>query len=132
MNTAKTDETQDLPVMISDAAWQSILPFLKASTNVYVGNPEDCRRFFSAVVWITKQGATWRALPKVYGYWNSIYRRFARGCDAGVFEKLHEHFHDAGEISALLIDSTILRAPSFAAGAPKKKRRSGIRSPRSE
>ncbi len=31
MNTEKTDETQDLPVMISDAAWQSILPFLKAS-----------------------------------------------------------------------------------------------------
>ena len=121
MNTEKTDETQDLPVMISDAAWQSILPFLKASTNVYVGSPEDCRRFLSAIVWITKQGATWRALPKVYGYWNSIYRRFGRWCDAGVFEKLHEHFHDAGEISALLIDSTIVRAHSSAAGAPKKK-----------
>ena len=132
MNTEKTDETQDLPVMISDAAWQSILPFLQAAPNVYVGNPEDCRRFFSAIVWITKQGATWRALPKVYGYWNSIYRRFARWCDAGVFEKLHEHFHDAGEISALLIDSAIVRAHSSPAGAPKKKRRSGIRSPRSE
>ena len=121
MNTKKTDETQDLPVMISNTAWQSILPFLKASTNVYVGNPEDCRRFLSAIVWITKQGATWRALPKAYGYWNSIYRRFGRWCDAGVFEKLHEHFHEAGEISALLIDSTIVRAHSCAAGAPKKK-----------
>lgn len=132
MNTKKTDKTQDLPVMISDAAWQSILPFLKAATPVYVANPEDCRRFLSAIVWITKQGATWRALPKVYGYWNSIYRRFARWCDAGVFEKLHEHFHDAGEISGLLIDSTIVRAHSSAAGAPKKKRRSAIRSTRSE
>ena len=120
-------ETQAFPVMISDAAWKSILPFLKASANVYVGKPEDCRRFVSAVVWITKEGATWRALPKVYGYWNSIYRRFGRWCDAGVFEKLHEHFHAAGEISALLIDSTIVRAHSSAAGAPKKKRRSGIR-----
>ena len=132
MNTEKTDDTQDLPVLISDEAWQSILPFLKASTNVYVGNPEDCRRFLSAIVWITKQGATWRALPKVYGYWNSIYRRFGRWCDAGVFEKLHEHFHEAGEISALLIDSTVVRAHSSAAGAPKKKRRSGIRGTRSE
>ena len=121
MNSKKTDEPQDLPVMISNTAWQSILPFLKASTSVYVGNPEDCRRFLSAIVWITKEGATWRALPKAYGYWNSIYRRFGRWCDAGVFEKLHEHFHEAGEISALLIDSTIVRAHSSAAAAPKKK-----------
>ena len=69
---------------------------------------------------MTKQGATWRGLPKVYGYSNAIYRRFGRWCDVGVFEKLHEHFHDAGEISALLVDSTMVRAHTSAAGAPKK------------
>ena len=121
MKTKNIEETQDLPVMISDAAWQSILPFLREFRNVYVGDPETCRIFLSALVWITKEGATWRALPKAYGYWNSIYRRFGRWCDAGVFEALHEHFHDAGEISALLVDSTIMRAHSSAAGAPKKK-----------
>ena len=121
MKKENIEETQDLPVMISDAAWNSILPFLKTSANVYVGKPEDCRRFLSAIVWITQQGATWRAVPKVYGYWNTIYRRFSRWCDAGVFEKLHEHFHDAGELSALLVDSTVVRAHSSAAGAPKKK-----------
>ena len=121
MKTRNIDKTQNFPMMISDAAWQSIHPFLKTLANVYVGKPEDCRRFLSAIIWITKQGATWRALPKVYGYWNTIYRRFGRWCDAGVFEKLHEHFHDAGEISALLVDSTIVRAHSSAAGAPKKK-----------
>ena len=56
-------------------------------------------------------------------------RRFGRWCDAGVFEKLHDHFHEAGDFSALLIDSTIVRAHSSAAGAPKKKRRSAIRKP---
>lgn len=120
MKTENRIPIADLPIEISDAAWQSILPFLKEFPNVYVGNPDTCRTFLSALVWMTKQGATWRGLPKVYGYWNSIYRRFGRWCDAGVFEKLHEHFHDAGEISALLVDSTILRAHSSAAGAPKK------------
>lgn len=120
MKTENREIHQDLPVTISDTAWNSILPFLRAFPNVYVGNPEDCRRFLSAVVWLTKEGATWRALPKVYGYWNTIYRRFGRWCDASVFERLHEHFHDAGELSALLVDSTILRAHSCAAGAPKK------------
>ena len=124
MKTANRDPIEDLPMMISDAAWKSILPFLKAFPNIYVGVPEDCRRFLSAVAWIAKEGASWRALPKTYGYWNTIYRRFGRWSDAGVFEKLHEHFHDAGEVSALLVDSTIMRAHSSAAGAPKKKRRS--------
>ena len=121
MKTTHTDPIEELPVKISDAAWNSIFPFLKAFPNVYVGTPENCRRFLSAVVWITKEGATWRSLPKVYGYWNTIYRRFGRWCDAGVFEKLHEHFHAAGELSALLVDSTVVRAHASAAGAPKKK-----------
>ena len=121
MKTPKTDTSQELRHVISDAAWRSFLPFLQAYPRVYVGHPETCRRFLSAVLWIRKEGASWRALPKVYGYWNTIYRRFGRWCDAGVFEALHEHFHDAGELSALLVDSTIVRAHSCAAGAPKKK-----------
>ena len=122
MNTQTTNTSQgSLPQTISDAAWKSVLPFLKAFPNVYVGDPETCRRFLSAVVWITKEGASWRALPNVYGYWNTIYRRYSRWCDAGVFEALHEHFHQAGELSAILVDSTTVRAHSCAAGAPKKK-----------
>ena len=93
METQKTDERQELGKNITDAAWQRILPFLRDCPNVYVGDhPETCRRFLSAVVWITKEGATWRALPSAYGHWNSIYRRFGRWCDAGVFQALHEHF----------------------------------------
>ena len=83
--------------------------------------PEDCKRFLSALLWITKEDATWRAVPKVYGYWNTIYHRFGRWCDAGVFEALPEHFHETGEISAILVDSTMVRAHSCVAGAPKKK-----------
>lgn len=121
METQTTDTSQAFPQPFSDAAWKGMLPFPKAFPNIYVGNPETCRRFLSAVVWMTKEGASWRALAKVYGYWNTIYRRFSRWCDAGVFEALHEHFHDAGELSALLVDSTIVRAHSSAAGAPKKQ-----------
>ena len=121
MKTQTTNTSEALPRTISDAAWKSLLPFLKAFPNVSVGDPETCRRFLSAVAWINKEGASWRSLPKVYGYWNTIYRRFRRWCDAGVFKALHEHFHDAGELSAILVDSTTVRAHSCAAGAPKKK-----------
>ena len=60
MKTENSIPIADLPIEISDAAWQNILPFLKEFPNVYVGNPDTCRTFLSALVWMTKQGATWR------------------------------------------------------------------------
>ena len=67
MKTENIEETEDLPITISDAAWQSMLPFLKACRNVYVGNPETCRRFLSALVWMTKQGRLGVRSPKLTG-----------------------------------------------------------------
>ena len=96
-------------------------PFSKRFQTFMLETLKHVDVFSRQVVWMTKEGASWRALPKVYGYWNTIYRRFSRWCDAGVFEALHEHFHAAGELSAILVDSTIVRAHSSAAGAPKKK-----------
>ena len=61
MKTQRTDTSEALPQPLSDEAWKSVLPFLKAFPNIYVGNPETCRRFLSAVVWMTKEGASWRA-----------------------------------------------------------------------
>ena len=58
METQNTLDSQDLPKQLSDAAWNSILPFLRDCRNVYVGNPETCRHFLSAVLWIAKEGAT--------------------------------------------------------------------------
>ena len=49
-------EVENLPVLISESAWQSIHPYLRSLPNVYVGRSEDCRRFLSAVVWMTKEG----------------------------------------------------------------------------
>ena len=119
METQNIADSQELPVELSDAAWNSILPFLRDCRNVYVGTPEKCRHFLSAVLWITKEGATWRALPKVYGNWNAIYRRFSRWCDAGVFEALHEHFDACIPLRFILIAghrNDITQAPALIEG----------------
>ena len=50
METQNTVDSQDLPKQLSDAAWNSILPFPEDYRNVYVGNPEKCRHFLSAVL----------------------------------------------------------------------------------
>ena len=109
-----------LPVTLSDEQWQRMLPILRAHPNAYVGREQECRRFLSAVLWMARSGAQWRLLPKEYGYWNTIYRRFARWSEQGVFEHLHQELADDADLEHLLIDSTIVRAHPCAAGARKK------------
>jgi transposase len=109
-----------LPITLSDEQWQKILPFLRAHPNAYVGREQDCRLFLEAVLWITRSGAQRRLLPKDYGDWNTIYKRFARWSRRGVFERLHQSVAGDADMEHLLIDSTIIRAHPCAAGASKK------------
>jgi transposase len=53
-----------LPLTLSDEQWQKMLPILRSHPNAYVGLEHQCRRFLSAVLWITRSGAQWRLLPK--------------------------------------------------------------------
>ncbi len=109
-----------MKVKLTDKEWQKILPVLKScAPEIRLGAGRDARRFLEAVLWILRSGAQWRLLPKEYGNWNSVYKRFARWSEAGVFEKLFEHFSADRDLEYLLIDSTIVRSHACSAGAQK-------------
>jgi len=109
-----------MQVKLTDDQWQKILPVLKScAPEIRLGAGRELRRFLEAVLWITRSGAQWRLLPKQYGKWNSVYRRFDRWSQLGIFEKLFEHFSSDRDLEHLLIDSTIVRAHACASGAQK-------------
>ena len=110
-----------MTVKLTDDQWQKILSVLKTIPEIRLGAGREVRRFLEAVLWVTRSGAQWRLLPRKYGNWNSVYKRFSRWSDLKVFEKLFEHFSQDRDMEHLLIDSTIVRAHACAAGAQKKR-----------
>ena len=66
--------------------WLKMLQFLRSCPDLYVGGEDDCRRYMEAILWMARSGAPWRLLPERYGNWNSIYKRFARWGDKGIWE----------------------------------------------
>ena len=108
-------------VELPDQQWEEILQFLRFCSDIDVGQETNSRRFIEAVLWMARSGAQWRLLPEHYGSWNSVYKRFARWCDQGIWERMHQHFIHDPDMENLIIDSTIVRAHPCAGGASKKR-----------
>jgi transposase len=108
-------------VRLNDEQWIQIRDYLKTDPNAYVGNETECRRFLEAVKWISRSGSQWRLLPSEFGNWNTVYKRFARWCKAGVWQRMLVHVAQDPDMESLMLDSTIVGAHPCAAGAEKKR-----------
>ena len=110
-----------MPLTLPDAQWQVLYGALQTIPGLYVGQEAKIRRFLEAVLWLMRSGAAWRLLPTAYGKWNSIYMRFARWEERGVWTTLLQQVAANPDLEWLVLDSTIIRAHLSAVGAPKKK-----------
>ena len=97
-------------VELREDQWPKILEFLRSCPDLYFGQEGDCKRFVEAILWMARSGAAWRLLPEHYGHWNSVYKRFARWCDKGVWDRMHQHFVKDPDMEYIMIDSTAVRA----------------------
>jgi len=107
---------------ISDPHWAVISLFLPAERGRGCRPAHDNRRFFDGMMWILRTGSPWRDLPEEFGNWNSIYQRFRRWCQAGVFDALLEALVELGitdDWTTQMVDSTSVRGHSQAAGAKR-------------
>ena len=113
---------------LSEAQFERVYGLLQAEPKIHTKDRARERRFLEAVYWIDRSGAQWRLLPGEYGAWNSVYKRFARWDDLGVWARLFAAVADDPDLQSVMIDATVVRAHACAAGAPRKggiRRRKG-------
>jgi transposase len=106
--------------MLSAEQFERVYTLLRTERRIHTKDRDRERRFLEAVYWLDRSGAQWRFLPTAYGAWNSVYKRFARWDDLGVWERLFHAVADDPDLQAVMIDATVIRAHACAAGAPKK------------
>ena len=102
---------------MSDAMWAVLEPLLPGQRGQWGGIAKDNRRFLNGVFWILRVGAPWRDLPPQYGKWNSVYQRFRRWRDSGVWERILEALVVEPDYEWLMIDASHCKVHPHAAGA---------------
>ncbi|KXF77917.1 transposase [Paramesorhizobium deserti] len=112
---------------LTDEEWAVIGPLLPSERGRGCRPAQDNRRYFEGMMWMARTGAQWRHLPDEYGKWNSVFRRYRRWIETGVFEAMLETLAELVERdrSADMIDSTIVRAHHCAVGIKR-----GLKRPR--
>jgi|SRR5262245_59165453 len=115
-------------LMLTNSIWEVLAPLVARAKRSRAGaKPElSDRMFLEALLFLTRTGLPWRDLPDDFGDWNSVYQRFKRWRQAGVFARLFAELpreHSAQDICRLFVDSTITRAHPHAAGGQKKTAR---------
>ena len=103
---------------LTDGEWALIGPLLPPERGRGCRPAQDNRLYFEGMLWMARTGSQWRHLPDEYGKWNSVFRRYRRWVETGVFDAMLETLAEMVERDATadMIDSTIVRAHHCAVG----------------
>ena len=104
---------------MTDRDWENALVVFRTSLPRRGAKGRDDRLFLEALHYFSVHNITWRALPKRFGKWNSVWKRFDRLSKAGVFEAFFDSLAGLSSSAHLvqMFDSTVVRAHVSAAGA---------------
>lgn len=103
---------------LSDEQWAAIEPHLPM---VHTG-PErmDDRRVISGIIHRLREGCRWRALPDQYGPYTTVFNRYNRWSQRGLWQRIFAALVASGDPPArTMIDSSAVKAHRSASGARK-------------
>ena len=104
---------------LSDEQMGRLMPFFPKSH----GKPRvDDRRVLSGIIFINRNGLRWCGAPKEYGPPKTLYNRWKRWGDKGVFARMMEGLASKAAVpKTVMIDATYLKAHRTATSLRSKK-----------
>ena len=104
---------------LTDEQMARLQPFFPRSH----GRPRvDDRRVLSGIIFINRNGLRWRDAPREYGPAKTLYNRWKRWSDKGVFLAMMDGLSAKGtERKTIMIDATYLKAHRTASSLGIKK-----------
>jgi transposase len=103
---------------LTDAQWGRIKKYFDKPQKT--GRPRsDMRKMADGVLWISRNGATWRAMPAEYGPYTTVYGWYARWDEEGLLQKILDELKADADPQDMGIDSTCAKVHQHAAGAKK-------------
>src|SRR5512142_424581 len=115
---------------LNDEQWAAIEPLLP---QVHTGpERQDDRRIISGILHRLREGCTWRAVPEVYGPYTTVYNRYNRWSQRGLWQGIFAALVGCKEPPTVtMIDSTAVKAHRSSAGARQSPQKGGSRPKRS-
>ena len=105
---------------LTDDQWKRIQPLLPPEYTGKKGRPrKDNRTMLNGMLWMNRSGAQWRQLPERYGLWQSVYARFAKWRDDGIWENIFSELSQDADPENLSIDSTCVKVHESSNGGKK-------------
>jgi len=99
---------------------QTILPLIEGRY-IWKGRPPLISHYqvFCAILYVLRVGCPWRDLPKCYGNWHSLYTRFKRGSERGLWWHILITLQQGGKakVNIVLADSTTFKIHRHGGGA---------------
>src|SRR3981081_1179757 len=104
---------------MTDTDWGIVVAAFRAARSRRGEKGRTARKVLEELRYLSVNNHNRRALPAEFGKWNSVWKRFWRLSQVGVFEALLANLAELSGTAHLvqMVDSTIVRAHVSAAGA---------------
>lgn len=107
------------PHALTDEQWDRIKDLVPGKNGDPGRSGSNKRLCIDAVLYVLKTGVPWRDLPERFGNRNSVWRRFDRWGENGIWKKIVKELSELN-LAELQIDSTSIKVHLAAIGGRRK------------
>ena len=106
---------------IKECYFKAVIEPLITGSYIWKGRSPTISHYqvFCAILYVLRTGIPWRDLPECYGNWHSIYMRFKRGSDKGIWWKILIALQQNRKLTLniVMIDSTAFKVHRHGGGS---------------